>query len=132
MAHGRDLRRAIDRLVADLTRIAERAIAIEIERAIALAIDPIERNQKSSAKARREQAKVEARAAREQRAAERAQRQAERQAEREAEKQGTLVTSSIEFPQDVRTMFEDVFEDMPWHLREQQEQMVAELEAKRK
>ncbi|TFI59703.1 3-methyl-2-oxobutanoate dehydrogenase (2-methylpropanoyl-transferring) subunit alpha [Sphingomonas parva] len=55
-----------------------------------------------------------------------------RAAQREAEKQGTLVTSSIEFPQDVRTMFEDVFEDMPWHLREQQEQMVAELEAKRK
>ena len=29
-------------------------------------------------------------------------------------------------------MFEDVFEEMPWHLREQQVQMVAELEAKRK
>ncbi len=42
------------------------------------------------------------------------------------------MTSSIEFPQDVRTMFEDVFEEMPWHLREQQAQMVAELEAKRK
>jgi 2-oxoisovalerate dehydrogenase E1 component alpha subunit len=55
-----------------------------------------------------------------------------RAAQREAEKQGTLVTSSIEFPQDVRTMFEDVFEEMPWHLREQQAQMVAELEAKRK
>jgi 2-oxoisovalerate dehydrogenase E1 component alpha subunit len=55
-----------------------------------------------------------------------------RAAQREAEKQGTLVTSSIEFPQDVTTMFEDVFEDMPWHLREQQTQMVAELEAKRK
>ncbi|MDP8912729.1 MAG: 3-methyl-2-oxobutanoate dehydrogenase (2-methylpropanoyl-transferring) subunit alpha [Pseudomonadota bacterium] len=55
-----------------------------------------------------------------------------RAAQRDAEKQGTLVTSSIEFPQDVRTMFEDVFEDMPWHLREQQAQMVAELEAKRK
>jgi 2-oxoisovalerate dehydrogenase E1 component alpha subunit len=27
-------------------------------------------------------------------------------------------------------MFEDVFEDMPWHLKEQQAQMVAELEAK--
>ena len=36
MSHGRDFRRAIDRLAADLTRIAERAIAIEIERAIAL------------------------------------------------------------------------------------------------
>ncbi|PSJ40848.1 3-methyl-2-oxobutanoate dehydrogenase (2-methylpropanoyl-transferring) subunit alpha [Allosphingosinicella deserti] len=55
-----------------------------------------------------------------------------RAAQREAEKQGTLVTSSIEFPQDVTTMFEDVFEQMPWHLREQQAQMVAELEAKRK
>ncbi|QAY75363.1 3-methyl-2-oxobutanoate dehydrogenase (2-methylpropanoyl-transferring) subunit alpha [Sphingosinicella sp. BN140058] len=55
-----------------------------------------------------------------------------RAAQREAEKQGTLVTSSIEFPQDVTTMFEDVFEEMPWHLREQQAQMVAELEAKRK
>ncbi len=55
-----------------------------------------------------------------------------RAAQREAEKLGTLVTSSIEFPQDVRTMFEDVFEEMPWHLREQQTQMVDELEAKRK
>ena len=55
-----------------------------------------------------------------------------RAAQREAERQGTLVTSSIEFPQDVRTMFEDVFEEMPWHLKEQQAQMVAELEAKRK
>jgi 2-oxoisovalerate dehydrogenase E1 component alpha subunit len=55
-----------------------------------------------------------------------------RAAQREAEKHGTLVTSSIEFPQDVRTMFEDVFAEMPWHLKEQQAQMVAELEAKRK
>ena len=55
-----------------------------------------------------------------------------RAAQREAEKQGTLVTSTIEFPQDVRTMFDDVFETMPWHLAEQQQQMVAELEAKRK
>jgi len=55
-----------------------------------------------------------------------------RAAQREAEKSGTLVTSSIDFPQSVTTMFEDVFEDMPWHLREQQAQMVAELEAKRK
>ena len=31
MAHGRDFQRAIDRLVADLTRFAERAIAKEIE-----------------------------------------------------------------------------------------------------
>jgi 2-oxoisovalerate dehydrogenase E1 component alpha subunit len=55
-----------------------------------------------------------------------------RGAQREAEKSGTLVTSSIDFPQEVTTMFEDVFEEMPWHLREQQAQMVAELEAKRK
>ncbi|MFN3945040.1 MAG: 3-methyl-2-oxobutanoate dehydrogenase (2-methylpropanoyl-transferring) subunit alpha [Allosphingosinicella sp.] len=55
-----------------------------------------------------------------------------RAAQKEAEKQGVLVASSIDFPQDVRTMFEDVFEEMPWHLKEQQAQMVAELEAKRK
>src|SRR6476469_7310771 len=53
-----------------------------------------------------------------------------RAAQREAEKSGTLATSSIDFPQSVTTMFEDVFEEMPWHLREQQAQMVAELEAK--
>jgi 2-oxoisovalerate dehydrogenase E1 component alpha subunit len=55
-----------------------------------------------------------------------------RTAQKEAEKKGTLVTSTIDFPQDVRTMFEDVFAEMPWHIREQQAQMVAELEAKRK
>jgi 2-oxoisovalerate dehydrogenase E1 component alpha subunit len=55
-----------------------------------------------------------------------------RTAQREAEKHGTLVSSTIDFPQDVRTMFDDVFAEMPWHLREQQAQMVAELEAKRK
>lgn len=55
-----------------------------------------------------------------------------RAAQKEAERSGTLATSSIDFPQDVRTMFEDVFEEMPWHIREQQAQMVAELEAKRK
>jgi 2-oxoisovalerate dehydrogenase E1 component alpha subunit len=54
-----------------------------------------------------------------------------RAAQREAEKQGTLVPSSIDFPHDVRTMFEDVFEEMPWHLKEQQAQMVTELEYKR-
>jgi 2-oxoisovalerate dehydrogenase E1 component alpha subunit len=54
-----------------------------------------------------------------------------RSAQKEAEKLGTLVASTLDFPQDVRTMFEDVFADMPWHLREQQAQMVAELEAKR-
>jgi 2-oxoisovalerate dehydrogenase E1 component alpha subunit len=55
-----------------------------------------------------------------------------RAAQREAETHGTLVTSTIDFPQDVTTMFDDVFAEMPWHLREQQAQMVAELEAKRK
>ena len=55
-----------------------------------------------------------------------------RAAQREAEKAGTLVTSTLDFPQDVRTMFEDVFADMPWHLREQQAEMIAELEAKRR
>jgi 2-oxoisovalerate dehydrogenase E1 component alpha subunit len=55
-----------------------------------------------------------------------------RTAQREAETHGTLVSSTIDFPQDVRTMFDDVFADMPWHLREQQAQMVAELAAKRK
>jgi 2-oxoisovalerate dehydrogenase E1 component alpha subunit len=53
-------------------------------------------------------------------------------AQREAEKQGVLVASTIDFPQDVTTMFEDVFKEMPWHLKEQQAQMIAELEAKRK
>jgi 2-oxoisovalerate dehydrogenase E1 component alpha subunit len=55
-----------------------------------------------------------------------------RSAQKEAEKLGTLVTSTIDFPQDVRSMFEDVYAEMPWHIREQQAQMVAELEAKRK
>ncbi|HEY5713630.1 MAG TPA: thiamine pyrophosphate-dependent enzyme [Allosphingosinicella sp.] len=55
-----------------------------------------------------------------------------RAAQKEAEKVGTLVTSTIDFPQDVATMFEDVFETMPWHLREQQAEMIAELEAKRR
>ena len=32
--------------------------------------------------------------------------------------------------QPFETMFEDVFEDMPWHLREQSQQMLAEQEAK--
>jgi 2-oxoisovalerate dehydrogenase E1 component alpha subunit len=53
-------------------------------------------------------------------------------AQREAEKQGVLVASTIDFPQDVSTMFEDVYKEMPWHLREQRQMMIAELEAKRK
>ncbi len=31
----------------------------------------------------------------------------------------------------VGSMFEDVFEEMPWHLKEQQAQMIADLEAKK-
>ena len=54
-----------------------------------------------------------------------------RSAQREAEKKGTLATASIDFPQDVRTMFNDVYEEMPWNLKEQQQAMVDELEAKR-
>ena len=54
-----------------------------------------------------------------------------RDAQRDAEKKGTLATASIDFPQDVRTMFNDVFEVLPWHLKEQQQAMVDELEAKR-
>src|SRR5687768_2262154 len=55
-----------------------------------------------------------------------------RTAQREAEKQGVLVASTIDFPHDVSTMFEDVYKEMPWHLKEQLAQMIAELEAKRK
>jgi 2-oxoisovalerate dehydrogenase E1 component alpha subunit len=55
-----------------------------------------------------------------------------RAAQKDAEKKGTLASTSIDFPHDVRTMFEDVYAEMPWHLREQQEAMVAELEAKRR
>ncbi len=55
-----------------------------------------------------------------------------RAAQKEAEKLGTLVASTIDFPHDVTSLFEDVYETMPWHLREQQAQMVAELAAKRR
>ena len=54
-----------------------------------------------------------------------------RSAQREAEKLGTLHSASFDFPQDVRTMFDDVYEEMPWNLKEQQQAMVDELEAKR-
>ena len=33
---------------------------------------------------------------------------------------------------DIASMFEDVFEELPWHLKEQQAQALAEAEAKRK
>jgi 2-oxoisovalerate dehydrogenase E1 component alpha subunit len=54
-----------------------------------------------------------------------------RAAQRRAEEQGVLRAATIDFPQDVRTMFEDVYADLPWHLREQQAEMVAELEARK-
>lgn len=55
-----------------------------------------------------------------------------RAAQKEAERKGTLATTSIDFPHDVSTMFTDVYADLPWHLKEEQEAMIAELEAKRR
>ena len=52
-----------------------------------------------------------------------------RAAQREAEKLGTLGSGHW---QDIDSMFEDVFEEMPWHLREQRDQALAEAEAGRK
>ncbi|HEX8667264.1 MAG TPA: 3-methyl-2-oxobutanoate dehydrogenase (2-methylpropanoyl-transferring) subunit alpha [Allosphingosinicella sp.] len=52
-----------------------------------------------------------------------------RAAQKEAEKLGTLGTDPFA---DIGTMFEDVYETMPWHLREQQAQALAEAEAKRR
>jgi 2-oxoisovalerate dehydrogenase E1 component alpha subunit len=49
-----------------------------------------------------------------------------RTAAREAEKLGILGSG---LHQPLHTMFEDVFEEMPWHLREQSDQMHAELDA---
>jgi 2-oxoisovalerate dehydrogenase E1 component alpha subunit len=54
-----------------------------------------------------------------------------RAAQKEAEANGVLRAATIDFPQDVRTMFEDVYAELPWHLKEQQDQAVAELEQKR-
>jgi 2-oxoisovalerate dehydrogenase E1 component alpha subunit len=51
-----------------------------------------------------------------------------RAAQREAEAQGTLGRGHYE---DVDSMFEDVFEDMPWHLREQRDHARAEAGARR-
>jgi len=50
-------------------------------------------------------------------------------AQKEAERYGTLIDGHTP---PLATMFEDVYKEMPWHLKEQQAQMVAELEAKRK
>ena len=49
-----------------------------------------------------------------------------RDAAREAEKNGIL-GHGLHHP--METMFEDVFEEMPWHLREQQRQMLDEAKA---
>lgn len=45
-----------------------------------------------------------------------------RQAQQEAESHGTMATGQIA---PGHTMFEDVYEEMPWHLRRQQQQMEA-------
>jgi 2-oxoisovalerate dehydrogenase E1 component alpha subunit len=52
-----------------------------------------------------------------------------RAAQKEAERQGTLQSDPY---QDIGSMFEEVFDELPWHLREQQAQALAEAEAKRK
>jgi 2-oxoisovalerate dehydrogenase E1 component alpha subunit len=49
-------------------------------------------------------------------------------AQKEAERQGTLQSDPYA---EIPTMFEDVFAELPWHLREQQAQAVAEAKAKR-
>jgi len=51
-----------------------------------------------------------------------------RAAQKEAERQGTLQSDPFA---DIATMFEDVFAELPWHLREQQRQALAEAAAKR-
>jgi 2-oxoisovalerate dehydrogenase E1 component alpha subunit len=51
-----------------------------------------------------------------------------RAAQKEAEKLGTLGSGHYE---DVNSMFEDVYEEMPWHLAEQRDQALAEKGAKR-
>ncbi|MDT9598937.1 3-methyl-2-oxobutanoate dehydrogenase (2-methylpropanoyl-transferring) subunit alpha [Sphingosinicella rhizophila] len=52
-----------------------------------------------------------------------------RTAQKEAEKLGTLGNDPN---LDVASMFDDVFEEMPWHLKEQRELALAEVEAKRR
>ena len=51
-----------------------------------------------------------------------------RAAQKEAEKLGTLQSDPYS---DIGSMFEDVYEDVPWHLAEQRDQAFAEKEAKR-
>ena len=50
-----------------------------------------------------------------------------RAAQKEAEKQGTLQSSPYD---DLNSLFEEVYEELPWHLAEQREQAFAEKEAK--
>jgi 2-oxoisovalerate dehydrogenase E1 component alpha subunit len=50
-----------------------------------------------------------------------------RAAQKEAEKLGTLQNEPWS---DISSMFEEVYEDMPWHLREQRDQALAEKEVK--
>ncbi len=52
-----------------------------------------------------------------------------RAAQKEAERLGTLQSDPY---QDISSMFEDVYAELPWHLREQQAQALAEAEAKRR
>jgi 2-oxoisovalerate dehydrogenase E1 component alpha subunit len=49
-------------------------------------------------------------------------------AQKEAERLGTLQSDPYA---EIPTMFEDVFAELPWHLREQQSQALAEAKAKR-
>jgi 2-oxoisovalerate dehydrogenase E1 component alpha subunit len=43
-----------------------------------------------------------------------------RKAQKEAEENGVLGSGKIP---SVKTMFEDVYKDMPWHLRKQRQEM---------
>jgi 2-oxoisovalerate dehydrogenase E1 component alpha subunit len=52
-----------------------------------------------------------------------------RRAQKEAEKLGTLGNAAA---QDISSMFDDVFAELPWHLQEQRDQALAEAEAARK
>jgi 2-oxoisovalerate dehydrogenase E1 component alpha subunit len=52
-----------------------------------------------------------------------------RAAQKEAERLGTLQSGPYD---DTASMFEEVFEELPWHLKEQQAQALAEAEAKRR
>jgi 2-oxoisovalerate dehydrogenase E1 component alpha subunit len=52
-----------------------------------------------------------------------------RAAQKEAERSGTLQSDPFF---DIDSMFQDVFEELPWHLREQRDQARAEAEARRK